>query len=66
MSAPSLDGSVGCKHENLPVKYDSADCAGKGDAYVRKNYPRFYGPCPDCGENMIGYASFEHFVAGDW
>jgi hypothetical protein len=55
-----------CKHNNLPVKYDAEDCKDKDDAYVREHYPRFYGPCPDCGEVMIGYASFEHYVAGDW
>lgn len=56
----------GCQHANLPVKYDSADCAGKDSAYVRKHYPRFYGNCPDCGVHMLGYASSEHYYAGDW
>jgi hypothetical protein len=56
----------GCKHPNIPVKYDSADCAGKDDGYVRRHYPRFNGNCPDCGIHMIGYASFEHYIAGDW
>lgn len=56
----------GCQHANLPVKYDAEDCAGKSADYVRVHYPRFYGECPDCGERMIGHASFEHFVAGDW
>jgi predicted RNA-binding Zn-ribbon protein involved in translation (DUF1610 family) len=62
------DGTVieACKHENLPVKYDAADCAGKDEFYVREHYPRFYGPCPGCGQVTIGYASFEHYIAGDW
>lgn len=56
----------GCKHANLPVKYDAADCAGKDEHYVRKHYPRFSGNCPDCGVQIIGYASQEHYYAGDW
>lgn len=68
MTFSLLDGTVieACKHENLPVKYDAADCTGKDEWYVREKYPRFYGACPDCGQVMIGYASTEHYLAGDW
>lgn len=65
MSRATPDGGS-CKHENLPVKFDPEAAAGKDNAWVRKNFPRFFGPCPDCAENMIGYASFQHFIAGDW
>lgn len=34
---------------------------------VRKNYPRLFGVCPKgCGFNGIGYASYSHYIAGDW
>lgn len=34
---------------------------------VRKKYPRGWGPCPKgCGFNGIAYASFLHYIAGDW
>jgi hypothetical protein len=33
---------------------------------VRELYPRFFGTCPDCGAQLIQYASFEHYIAGDW
>lgn len=55
-----------CEHKNLPVKFDSEKARGMDSYWVREQYPRFSGNCPDCGERMIGYASFEHYVAGDW
>lgn len=34
---------------------------------VRKRWPRLIGTCPKgCGFHGIAYASFEHYVAGDW
>jgi hypothetical protein len=36
-------------------------------AEVRKRWPRGWGPCPKgCGFNGIAYASFMHYIAGDW
>jgi hypothetical protein len=32
---------------------------------VRRLYPRFHGICR-CGYRGIAYASFQHYVAGDW
>lgn len=38
-----------------------------GASYIRKNYPRLHGKCPKgCGYNGIAYASFLHYIAGDW
>jgi hypothetical protein len=66
--AASANGSTSaeCAHPNLPVRYDSEQARGLSAHEVRERFPRFYGPCPDCGEVMIGYASFEHYIAGDW
>jgi hypothetical protein len=34
---------------------------------VRRRWPRLFGPCPKgCGYNGIAYASFLHYVMGDW
>jgi len=34
---------------------------------VRERWPRLFGPCPKgCGFNGIAYASFGHYIAGDW
>lgn len=34
---------------------------------VRTLYPRLSGTCPlGCGYNGIAYASYEHYVYGDW
>ena len=34
---------------------------------IKTLYPRLSGVCPlGCGYNGIAYASYEHFVYGDW
>lgn len=34
---------------------------------VRKRWPRLMGACPKgCGYSGIGYASYAHYIAGDW
>ena len=36
-------------------------------AEVQKRWPRGWGPCPKgCGYDGIAYASFLHYVSGDW
>lgn len=36
-------------------------------AEIRRRFPRLSGPCPKgCGFNSIAYASWEHYIAGDW
>lgn len=55
-----------CKHENLPVTFDEEAAAGLPAQEIRRRWPRFHGPCPDCCQRMIGYASQMHYYAGDW
>lgn len=34
---------------------------------VRKRWPRLFGRCPKgCGYEGIYYASYAHYIAGDW
>jgi hypothetical protein len=36
-------------------------------AEVQKRWPRGWGLCPKgCGYNGIAYASYMHYIAGDW
>lgn len=65
MTLPQSDTTT-CEHKNLPVYFDAEKSRGLTANQVRNDYPRFHGKCPDCGETMIGYASFEHYIAGDW
>lgn len=54
----------GCDHG---IAFDSVAARGLSAHEVRKHWPRLFGPCPKgCGFDGIGYASFEHYVAGDW
>jgi hypothetical protein len=35
--------------------------------FVRARWPRLDGPCPKgCGYSGIAYASFAHYISGDW
>lgn len=34
---------------------------------IRRRWPRLQGACPKgCGFRGIGYASWEHYLLGDW
>jgi predicted RNA-binding Zn-ribbon protein involved in translation (DUF1610 family) len=33
---------------------------------IRKRWPRGEGQCPDCGGQVIAYASHAHYTYGDW
>lgn len=38
-----------------------------GAAEVRRRWPRLMGDCPKgCGFHGIAYASYFHYIAGDW
>lgn len=52
---------------NHGIKFDS-NIAAKMNVYeVRKIFPRLCGICPKgCGYNGIYYASYEHYISGDW
>ena len=58
----------GCPHKKCVPEYDSERVKKENMSAeeVRRLYPRFFGNCPDCGAQLIQYASFEHYLAGDW
>jgi hypothetical protein len=33
---------------------------------VRKRWPRFSGTCSECGFTGVRYASYPHYIWGDW
>jgi hypothetical protein len=52
---------------NHGVVFDEAAYKANPRINVRQRWPRLYGPCPKgCGFNGIAYASFLHYLAGNW
>jgi ArsR family metal-binding transcriptional regulator len=58
-----------CQHAECRPRFTEADereAQNVDASEVRRRWPRFDGRCPDCGEQVIMYASAAHYVAGDW
>jgi hypothetical protein len=56
-----------CKHTGVPLPaFNSSEAFNIQSEEVRKRFPRFSGTCPDCKGLVIVYASYEHYIAGDW
>jgi hypothetical protein len=56
-----------CTHPKCVPHFNEDDAkAMKNWREVRKAFPRFEGKCPDCGVQLIAYASYAHYVYGDW
>ena len=59
------------EHDEVPCSHgvfcDELDAKSLSTDEVRKRYPRLSGLCPKgCGFNGIAYASFMHYLLGDW
>ena len=55
---------VECDHG---VAFDSEAWRGLSAYEIRKRWPRLMGQCPKgCGYVGIAYASYLHYLAGDW
>lgn len=49
------------------IVFDEEDAKKMTANEVQKKYPRLWGVCPKgCGYVGIGYASFAHYICGDW
>lgn len=49
------------------VTFDQQESTGLSSFEIKKRWPRLYGRCPkNCGYNGIAYASYMHYLAGDW
>jgi len=55
-----------CDHQACWPPFDEVKARMMTAAQVREVYPRFVGVCPTCGENVIAYASMNHYHMGDW
>lgn len=57
-----------CRHPELMarVHFDPVAARGLDAAEVRRRWPRLCAPCPQCRADVIAYASFQHYIAGDW
>lgn len=48
------------------VVFDPVEASGLTTAEIRDRWPRGWGCSKGCGYKGISYASFEHFICGDW
>lgn len=55
-----------CEHPKCTPKFDADAAKGLDPVEIRKRWPRFSGECPDCLQRLISYASWMHYIAGDW
>jgi hypothetical protein len=55
-----------CPHPHEPPAFDGEAAASLSVQEIRRRWPRSEAPCPMCGVCVIGYASWEHYIAGDW
>ena len=63
LSQPNYD----CVHPDIPQPAFSWDKAQKMTVHeVRATYPRVNWTCEHCGGYGVSYASFEHYIAGDY
>jgi len=65
MNASYINPDV-CQHEEAIPAFDEDKAHGLSSAEVQKRWPRFCGNCPTCGTPLIQYASWAHYIMGDW
>lgn len=64
LATPPLKG---CEHPRVSEPaFDGPASVGLAPDEVRKRWPRVEEECPDCGNTILRYADFRHFIAGDW
>jgi hypothetical protein len=52
---------------NHGITFDVEAARGLNSRTVRAQWPRLMGTCPrGCGFSGIYYASYEHYLYGDW
>jgi len=55
-----------CLHKKHIPKFNKKAAKNLSVADIRKRWPRYFGKCSECNEGVILYASWAHFVYGDW
>lgn len=60
------DSQSECQHLKVMPTFDEGAARGLSASEVRRRWPRFEGVCPDCGQRGVIYASYMHYLAGDY
>lgn len=61
---PDPSHDIDCDHG---VVFDEQTWRGLPAHVVRERRPRLVGACPKgCGYRGVAYASYLHYIAGDW
>lgn len=57
----------GCPHPGMaqPV-FDREAAKGLSSSEIRERWPRVFQHCEQCGLTVVAYASYEHYLSGDW
>jgi len=56
-----------CQHPGMVLpEFDSELARTMSAIEVRRRFPRGNWHCQKCESSVITYASFEHYIAGDW
>ena len=54
-----------CQHDRASPTFDEDAARDLSAREVRKRWPR-WSYCPLCGTRITLYASYAHYIAGDW
>lgn len=55
-----------CAHDGITPAFDEDAAKGLSAREVRKRWPRFEGQCPACRQHVVAYASWAHYIYGDY
>jgi hypothetical protein len=66
VSADAATEKASCSDPFHRPPFDAEAARNLSSSEVRKRWPRSSGTCPTCGFYGAVYASFEHYIAGDW
>lgn len=66
-SEVEIDPPSNCDHGVVFDEVEYNKTPNMSVSELRKRWPRGWGPCPKgCGFTGIAYASYMHYIAGDW
>lgn len=60
------NGTVDQATCNHGVAFDADAAKTMSSSEVKARFPRFFGTCKLCGYSGIYYASYLHYISGDW
>lgn len=55
-----------CELPIVPFDEETAKQEKLSSTEVKRRWPRGHYTCPDCGISTIVYASYAHYIWGDW